>query len=228
MPPARILAASRLNLGEPAGTHEMGFYRAFLLPRLLDFSERLASIDRVRARTVEYATGHVLEIGVGLGATLVHYHPEITSLTTIDPDARFNARLRRRLRHLPFPVDVREGRAEQLPLKDRTFDSVVATFALCCVSNLERVAEEIFRVLKPGGRLLFAEPGLSPDPGVARWQRRCSGLERRLLAGCRNDRALDAALGAAGFALRRFDVGYLDGLPRVLGCLHEGMACREP
>lgn len=228
MHPARIHAASRLNLGHPGASTEMGFYRAHVLPRLLDLSERVASIDRARARTVEYATGHVLELGVGLGATLTHYHQDITSLTTIDPNERFNARLRRRLRHLPFPVDVREGRAEQLPLKDGTFDSVVTTFALCCVTDLERVAREIFRVLKPGGRLLFAEPGPSPEVAVARWQRRLAAAERRLFDGCRVDRPLDSTLLGAGFGLRRFEVTYLEGLPRALGCLHEGMACREP
>jgi ubiquinone/menaquinone biosynthesis C-methylase UbiE len=206
----------------------MGFFRAHVLPQLLGFGERLSSMEQARCRAVEYANGHVLELGVGLGATLPLYHQEITSLTTIDPNPRFNTQLRRRLRHLPFPVDVRDGRAEQLPLKDNTFDSVVTTFALCCVSDLGRVAQEIHRVLKPGGRLFFAEPGPSRDPDVARWQRRLAPLQRLVIDGCRADRPIDGELLAAGFVLTRLDVNYLAGLPKSLGCIYEGMASKAP
>lgn len=226
MHPARVLAASRLNLQPPAARSHMGFYRAYVLPQLLGFSEHVASMELVRQRCVEYATGHVLEIGVGLGATLPFYHQDITSLTTVDPNARFNARLRRRLRHLPFPVDVREGQGEVLPLKDCTFDCVVTSFALCCVGDLERVIAEIARVLKPGGRLLFAEPGPSREEAVLKWQRRVARLQRLFIDGCRTDREVDAALLAAGFELKRLDVTYLDGLPRALACVYEGMAVK--
>lgn len=226
MHPARVLAASRLNL-EPAETQpDMGFYRAYVLPQVLGFSERLAGMELVRQRAVEYATGHVLEIGIGLGATLPFYHQDITSLTTIDPNPRFNAAIRRRLRHLPFPVDVREGRGEALPLKDATFDCVVTTFALCCVADLDAVLQEIGRVLKPGGRLLFAEPGPSRDTAVLKWQRRVARLQHWVVDGCRADREIDNALLAAGFELKRLDVSYLDGLPKALACVYEGMAAR--
>ncbi len=204
----------------------MGFYRAYVLPQLLGFSERLASMELVRQRTVEYATGHVLEIGIGLGSTLPFYHRGITSLTTVDPNPRFNALLRRRLRHLPFPVDVREGHGEALPLKDRTFDCAVTSFALCCVGDLERVIDELARVLKPGGRLFFAEPGPSREENVAKWQRRVARLQRFFVDGCRTDREFDAALLAAGFDLKRLDVTYLDGLPKALACVYEGLAVK--
>lgn len=204
----------------------MGFYRAYVLPQLLGFSERVASMELVRQRTVEYATGHVLEIGVGLGSTLSFYHQDITSLTTVDPNPRFNARIRRRLRHLPFPVDVREGHGESLPLKDRTFDCVVTAFALCCVDDLESVIGEVARVLKPGGRLLFAEPGPSRDENVLKWQRRVARLQRFFIDGCRTDRAVDTAVQAAGFELKRLDVTYLDGLPKAFACVYEGMAVK--
>lgn len=226
MHPARVLAASRLNLEPLASRSDMGFYRAYVLPQLLGFSERFASMELVRQRAVEYATGHVLEIGIGLGATLPFYLQDITSLTTVDPNARFNARLRRRLRHLPFPVDVREGRGEALPLKDATFDCVVTSFALCCVGDLARVVDEIARVLKPGGRLLFAEPGPSCDVAILKWQRRIARLQRVVVDGCRTDRALDAAVLGAGFDLKRLDVTYLDGLPKALACVYEGMAVK--
>lgn len=226
MHPARVLVASRLNLERQGTLPDMGFYRAYVLPQLLGFSERLASMELVRQRTVEYATGHVLELGVGLGSTLTFYHPEITSLTTVDPNPRFNLRVRRHLRHLPFPVDVREGRGEQLPLKDRTFDSVVTTFTLCCVGDLDRVLQEIQRVLKPGGRLLFAEPGPSRDEEVLKWQRRFARLQGLVVDGCRADRALDTAVLAAGFELKRLEAAYLDGLPKSLGCVYEGLAVK--
>lgn len=226
MHPARVLAASRLNLQPPASRSDMGFYRAYVLPQLLGFSERVTSMERVRQRTVEYATGHVLEIGIGLGATLPFYHQDITSLTTVDPNARFNARLRRRLRHLPFPVDVREGYGEALPLKDCTFDCVVTNFALCCVGDLECVVTEIARVLKPGGRLLFAEPGPSREEAVLKWQRRVARLQRFFIDGCRTDREVDAALFAVGFEVKRLDLTYLEGLPRALACVYEGMAVK--
>lgn len=226
MHPARVLVASRLNLQPAASRFHMGFYRAYVLPQLLGFSERLVSMELVRQRTVEYATGHVLEIGIGLGATLPFYHQDITSLTTVDPNARFNVRLRRRLRHLPFPVDVREGHGEALPLKEGTFDCVVTTFALCCVGDLERVLAEIARVLKPGGRMLFAEPGPSRDEAVLKWQRRVARLQHYFIDGCRTDRDVEAALLTGGFDVKRLDVTYLEGLPKALACIYEGLAVK--
>lgn len=222
----RLLAASGLNapLAKPSS---MGFYRTRVLPLLLDWSERMPGFEAARQRTVEYAGGHVLEIGSGIGSTLMYYSGEITSLTTVDPNPVLNARARRRLRQVPFPVDVREGRAEHLPVKDATYDCVISTFALCCIDNLEAVAAEICRVLKPGGRFHFAEMGLSADPAEARWQRRLNGLQRMLVDGCRLDLSLEAALVGAGLSIKRLEMTRLERLPKPLGCAYEGMAIRE-
>lgn len=227
MHPARVLVASRLNLDRPGYLPEMGFYRAFVLPQLLDLSERMSGMEGVRQRTVEYATGHTLEIGVGIGSTLPFYTEEVTSLTTVEPNPSLNARVRRRLRHLPFPVDTREGRAEQLPMKECSFDTAVTTFAMCCIDEIERVAAEIHRVLKPGGRFYFAELGLSRDTKIAKWQRRLAGLQRTVVDGCRVDRSFDTTLLTAGFEIKRLDISYLDGMPKALGCVYEGLAVKQ-
>ena len=116
MQSTRLHTASGLNLARPA-TEVMGFYRSRILPQILDLSERMPGVEAARQRAVEYAGGHVLEIGSGLGSTLMYYSGEITSLTTVDPNPALNARARRRLRHVPFPVDVREGRGEILDVK---------------------------------------------------------------------------------------------------------------
>ena len=222
----RALAVGGLGSGRSI-TNTMSFYRTAVLPRLLDFSEGLSGFEAARQRTVEFATGHVLEIGSGVGSTLAFYSREITSLTTVDPNPVLNARVRRRLRHLAFPVDVREGRCEQLPVKDAAFDCVVSAFALGCVEHLEQAAAEIFRVLKPGGRFYFVEMGLSSDPRMARWQWRLRGLQSLLIAGCKLDRPLEAALTGAGLQLKRLEGVRLDAVPRVLGYAYEGCAVRD-
>jgi arsenite methyltransferase len=68
-------------------------------------------------------------------------------------------------------VDIRLAPAEKLPLEDNTVDAVIVNgiFNLC--ANKEAVAAEIWRVLKPGGRLLVSEIVLQlPDEGVASFQ----------------------------------------------------------
>ena len=57
-----------------------------------------------------------------------------------------------------------------LPLdEDESFDFVVSTFTLCSIAKVYQAVQEVWRVLRPGGRLCFLEHGLSPDPNVANW-----------------------------------------------------------
>ena len=59
---------------------------------------------------------------------------------------------------------------------------------------------EMHRVLRPAGRLIFCEHGLSPDAGVARWQRRLTPVWKRMAGGCRLDRDVLSLLSAGRFA----------------------------
>ena len=59
-----------------------------------------------------------------------------------------------------------EAPAERLPLEDASADTVVCTLVLCTVDDVPATLAEIARVLKPGGRLLFAEHVRSDDPGA--------------------------------------------------------------
>jgi demethylmenaquinone methyltransferase/2-methoxy-6-polyprenyl-1,4-benzoquinol methylase len=58
-----------------------------------------------------------------------------------------------------------EGDALCLPFRDRSFDGVTIAFGLRNLSNVERGLEELFRVLKPGGRMAVLEFSKPVVPG---------------------------------------------------------------
>ena len=98
-----------------------------------------------------------------------------------------------------LPVELRALQAERLPLDDASFDTVVCTYTLCSVQDPMAALAEMRRVLKPGGRLLFAEHGLAPDAAVARWQARLEPLWSRVAGGCHLTRDVPRLLRDSGF-----------------------------
>jgi ubiquinone/menaquinone biosynthesis C-methylase UbiE len=58
-----------------------------------------------------------------------------------------------------FPVELVECDADRLPFKDETFDGIVCMNSLHHFADYQIILEEMFRVLKEGGRASFSEPG---------------------------------------------------------------------
>jgi len=50
-----------------------------------------------------------------------------------------------------------QGDAHALPFEDDTYDTVVCTFGLCAIPDLDRAIAEMHRVLRPGGRLVLVD-----------------------------------------------------------------------
>ena len=149
------------------------FYERHILPHVLGCACGARPIRRQRAKIVPGAKGKVLELGIGGGLNLAFYDPaRVDSVTGVDPSEG----LRRIALAAPRPaglkVEVLDGEAENLPFEAGSFDTVVCTFTLCSVASPQAALAEARRVLKPGGRFLFSEHGLSPDAGVQQWQRR--------------------------------------------------------
>jgi ubiquinone/menaquinone biosynthesis C-methylase UbiE len=121
-------------------------------------------------------------------------------------------------------VEIVRAQAEALPLADASIDTAVITYTLCSVDDPVQALREVRRVLKPRGRVLFLEHGLSSDAGVAVWQHRLNPIWRRLAVGCNLTRPVEKLLEEAGFTIRRIEHYYLDSAPRAVGYLCQGVA----
>jgi len=87
-------------------------------------------------------------------------------------------------------------------MPDESFDAVVSTLVLCSVRDVHGALREIFRVLRPGGRLLFVEHvAAHPDSRRFAWQRRLEPLWKRVAGNCHLTRDTEGALRRAGFQL---------------------------
>lgn len=179
---------------------EATWYERKVLPYLLDLACGLPPISRQRRLVVHKAMGRVLEIGIGTGLNLRFYDKgQVQELIGVDPAEQMHVLARRRSRAAGLPVALRTLSAERLPLDAASFDCVVCTYTLCSVDDPAAALAEVRRVLRPGGRLLFAEHGLAPDAPVARMQARLEPAWRRIAGGCHLTRDMPALLKDAGF-----------------------------
>jgi ubiquinone/menaquinone biosynthesis C-methylase UbiE len=159
-----------------------------------------------RRRLLAGARGAVLEIGGGTGANLAHYR-NVDRVTIAEPDPFMRNRIGPKLDEARVPVEVSAAGAEALPYPDGSFDTVVSTLVLCTVPDQEAALDEVRRVLRPGGRLLFIEH-VRAAGSAARWQDRLEPLWRRLLAGCHPNRDTVTAIEEAGFEIETFESFY--------------------
>lgn len=202
----------------------MNLYERYVLPHLIDYACGMGEVMKLRSQLVPQAQGEVLEIGIGTGLNLGFYDPaRVSRIVGVDPAAQMQAMAQRRAAGIGIPVDMLALELGQIQAPAGRFDSIVCTFTLCSIPDVAAALEEMRRVLKPGGRLLFAEHGLAPDAGVARWQGRLTPCWKPLAGGCHLDRDIPRLLKSAGFAIRELDSGYLKG-PRPMTYVYRGWA----
>jgi ubiquinone/menaquinone biosynthesis C-methylase UbiE len=113
---------------------------------------------------------------------------------------------------------------ERVPLEASSIDTVVSTFTLCTIANIMDALGEVARVLKPDGRVLFFELGLSPDHKVQRWQRILEPIHHWLFQGLYLTRDIPATIRKAGFHIEQMEKGYLAAFPKSSSYAWWGMA----
>jgi ubiquinone/menaquinone biosynthesis C-methylase UbiE len=202
-------------------SEQMGFYSRYVVPGLTHLSMGQAQLQPYRARVINGAIGRVLEIGFGSGRNIPYYGTAVDEVVGVDVSPEMLALAAPAIAGSPCRVTLLARSAESLPFADRTFDTVVTTWSLCSISDPAAALREARRVLKGQGQLRFVEHGLSPDPGVSKWQNRLTPVWCRCAGGCHLNRKIDDLVCSAGFRCAELSTGYARG-PRPMAYMYEG------
>jgi len=182
-----------------------------------------AGLRDMRGETLAAASGRTVDVGAGTGANIALSPPAVTELVLAEPSPHMAKRLKQKVEEERAAATVAEAPAEALPFPDDSFDTVAFTLVLCTVPDQATALAEARRVLRPGGRLVFAEHVRSPDLRTARWQDRLERPWRFFGAGCHCNRDTVAAIERAGFEVERLEHTEVPKAPPivrplVLGC----------
>lgn len=200
------------------GGERVKWYRDRIFPYLMKKNIGKPLILEHRRHLLKNVKGNILEIGIGTGTNLEVYPKKTSSITAIDPYVR----------ELPksfVSVTLLPGSAEKMSFEDNTFDTVVSTFSLCSTDNLVAVLMEIYRVLKPGGRLLFLEHGKATNKTCATLQKIFNPLYNIFAYGCNITRDYTGEIESVAFHMVECKIYKAAVYPRMLvGYLYEGIA----
>jgi ubiquinone/menaquinone biosynthesis C-methylase UbiE len=201
----------------------VSLYSKYLLPRLIDLVMRGKAQSEERTTLVPLASGIVAEIGSGSGLNARFFGDSVERVYALDPSQALWRLARARLDAARVPISFIVASGEAIPLPSHAIDTALMTWTLCSIPDARAALDEIRRVLKPSGRLLFIEHGRAPDASVRRWQERVNPAWRCVAGGCNLNRPIDTLITEAGFRIVRLEHGYGAG-PRLFAYLYRGIA----
>ncbi len=190
----------------------MSFITAYLNDHLSAKAER-AFLKSWRRELLKHVYGEVLEIGAGTGANIEHYPDQVTKIVLTEPDKHKRRIMEKKISGRGLDkIQISDGTAEQIYAEDESFDCVVAFIVFCCVSNPKTALEEIKRVLKPGGYLVFLEHVAAPEgTSIRSWQNRLNPVWR--IVGDNLNRETEEAIISADFEMKEIT---RENIPKAL------------
>jgi ubiquinone/menaquinone biosynthesis C-methylase UbiE len=190
----------------------MSFYEQYCLPHIINFVCGMKDTQRQRAKVVPRATGRVLEIGMGSGLNVPFYdRDKVDMVWGLEPSVAMRRKAASNLAGALFEIRWLDLPGEEIPLDDDAADTVLLTYTLCTIPDWQRALEQMRRVLKPGGRLIFCEHGRAPDPAVRRWQERLNPVWNALGGGCNLNRPIPTLIDRGGFNIQEIEAQYRPG-----------------
>jgi len=190
----------------------MSFYENHCLPHILNFVCGLKIIQKQREKVVPLAQGRVLEVGMGSGLNIPFYNAENIELVWgLEPSEGMRKKALSNLKHAPFEVRWLDSSCEEISLDKNCVDTVVLTYTLCTIPDWEKALQQMHRVLKPDGKLIFCEHGESPDEYIRKWEERINPLWKKVAGGCNLGRPIPRFIEEGGFKIQNMKSEYLPG-----------------
>ncbi|MEU8412044.1 class I SAM-dependent methyltransferase [Amycolatopsis japonica] len=164
----RALTSSRRGGEEVLPSPNIWYYQ-----KAYEVENRAQDVDdeiwRVLAGARDWSGADVLDIGCGDGFHLPRFAATARSVVGVEPHEPLVRDARNRVERLAN-VEVRQGRAQRLPLPDAAFDVVHARTAYFFGPGCEPGLREAERVLRPGGLMMIVDLDVTSEP-YGRWMR---------------------------------------------------------
>lgn len=202
----------------------MGLYDKYILPKFLNCACGSKPINYQRQKVVPLAKGKVLDIGIGSGLNIPFYNSDqIDKVIGIDPSHELIELAKELANDSKASIELVIGSAESIPYPDNFFDTVLVTYTMCTIPNVEIANKEMWRVLKDDGRLIFCEHGLAPDKKISKWQNRIDPFWGKIAGGCHLNRDIQKLITDAGFSFESLDKMYIPSTPKFAGYNYWGI-----
>ena len=203
----------------------MGLYNKYILPKFINCACGSKPINYQRSKIVPYAKGVVLDIGIGSGLNIPFYNKSnINHLYGLDPSSELIEIAKRVAKIQELEIEFVECGAESIPLADNSIDTIVITYTMCTIPDISLSNAEMFRVLKPNGKLLFCEHGIAPDERVAKWQKIINPVWSKIAGGCNLNRDIPRLIKSSGLKISEIEEMYLPSTPKFAGYNYCGVA----
>jgi protein-L-isoaspartate O-methyltransferase len=155
-------------------------------------------IRALRRENLAGLSGHVVEVGAGIGTNFALYPDSVDQVVAVEPEPRLAARAREAAADAPVPVRVVAEAAEDLAAGE-PFDAIVCSLVLCSVRHPDSLLRQLHSRLHPGGQLRYLEHVASG--GIRGQLQRVADatLWPRLLGNCHTHRDTEGSIRGAGF-----------------------------
>lgn len=196
----------------------MSVYEKYVLPTLINAACGSKPVLRQREKVVPLAEGRILEIGMGSGINIPFYNPDkVEMVWGLEPSEGMRRKAKKNVDKALFDIEWLDLPGEEIPLDDNSADTILLTYTLCTIPGWEQALEQMRRVLKPNGKLIFCEHGEAPDEDIRKWQNRINPTWKKLAGGCNLHRPIPECLRQGGFKIEQMETQYLPSTPKVAG-----------